>query len=196
MMNWTTTQIKQIVEKYPYLAPHNAWTGKVVEEYDYSYTEMWSLPEGWHKLFLLLCKELRPHIEKAGLLNTWYFTQLKEKYGTMRVYTCNTPKTIDHLIDLYECYSKYVCFVCGNDTRWETTGWVSYLCDKCAEMHAHATMYPVVHKNVVTFRCYSNNTYEKLQYSLRPIRTKYNRVRNMSDDEFFEYMMSDVTEKY
>ena len=112
MMNWTTTQIKQLVEKYPYLAPHNSWTGKVVEEYDYSYTELCSLPEGWHKLFLLLCKELRPHIEKAGLLNTWYFTQLKEKYGTMRVYTCNTPKTIDHLIDLYECYSKYVCLCC------------------------------------------------------------------------------------
>ena len=114
----------------------------------------------------------------------------------MRVYTCGTPKTADHLIDLYECYSKYVCFVCGGFTKWETVGWVSYLCDNCAKKDIHSTMYPVVHKNTITFECFRNNTQEKLQYSLRHIKTKYNKVRNMSDDEFFEYMMSDVTEKY
>lgn len=195
MMNWTKEQTKKLVEKYPYLAPHNSWTGKVVEDYDYSYTEMWSLPEGWHKLFLLLCKELLPHIEKAGILDSWYFTQLKEKYGTMRVYTCSTPKTADHLIDLYECYSQYVCFMCGKDTKWETTGWIEYICDDCAKK-VSTTMYPITYKKVVTFECYSNNTSEKLQYSLRPIKTKYNMVRKMTDDEFFEYMMSDVTEKY
>jgi hypothetical protein len=44
-MNWATTLIKQLVEKYRYLVPHNSWTGKVVENYDYSYTELWSLPD-------------------------------------------------------------------------------------------------------------------------------------------------------
>jgi hypothetical protein len=189
-MNWTTEQIKQLVEKYPYLAPHSSWTGKLVEDYDYSYTELQCLPEGWHRLFLLLCKELRTHIEKAGLLSTWYFTQVKEKYGMMRVYTCCMPKSIDHIIDLYECYSKYVCCICGEDASWETTGWINYLCNNCAKKDTQSTMYPVKYKKTTTIECYNNNTHEKLQYSFRLIRTKYNQVSKMTDNEFLEYLLT------
>lgn len=42
---------KQLVEKYPFLLPRNRWTGKVQEDYDYSYTELDGMPDGWRKAF-------------------------------------------------------------------------------------------------------------------------------------------------
>ena len=191
MMNWTTDQIKQIVEKYPYLTPHNSWTGKVVEDYDYSYTEAWGLPDGWHKLFYLLCKHLRKHLEKVNLLDKFYFTQIKEKYGTMRVYTSCLPASVDHMIDLYECYSKYVCQNCGNTAKYCTTGWIAHLCENCIKDDRDFANF-INYNNVATFECYNkDHGFYKLQYSYRPIRTEYNKTKDMSDEEFFLYLMED-----
>lgn len=41
---------RHLVKKYPWILPRNVWTGKVPDDYDYSYTE-WELPTGWHKAF-------------------------------------------------------------------------------------------------------------------------------------------------
>ena len=190
-MNLTTAQTKQLVEKYPYLAPHNSWTGDVVEDYDYTYTEAWGLPSGWHRLFYMLCKHLKPHLEKANLLNRFYFTQIKEKYGTMRVYTSALPDSVDHMIDLYECYSKYICQSCGEPSEYCTTGWIAHLCGNCIKGDKESAE-RVNRTNVATFNCYTADSgYYKLQYSYRPIRTEYNKIRGMSDEEFFNYLIED-----
>ena len=42
---------KQLVEKYPFLLPRNRWTGNVPADYDYSYTELDAMPDGWRKAF-------------------------------------------------------------------------------------------------------------------------------------------------
>ena len=60
-MELTVEQNKKLVEKFPYLIPTNIWTGEVVDNYDYSYNEgECDLPIGWHRLFLLYCKNIRP----------------------------------------------------------------------------------------------------------------------------------------
>ena len=38
---------KELVEKYPFLMPHNRWTDHIPEDYDYSYTELDAMPDGW-----------------------------------------------------------------------------------------------------------------------------------------------------
>lgn len=35
----TQEEIKQLVERYPYLLPRNVWTDKVPEDYDYTYCD-------------------------------------------------------------------------------------------------------------------------------------------------------------
>ena len=38
---------QKLIERFPFLIPRNHWTGKVPEDYDYSYTELDSMPDGW-----------------------------------------------------------------------------------------------------------------------------------------------------
>ena len=189
-MNWTKTQIKQIVEKYPYLAPHNSWTGKLVEDYDYSYTEAWGIPEGWHRLFYMLCKELRPHIEKAGLLDKFYFTQVKEKYGTMRVYTSCLPNSVDHMIDLYETFSKYICQNCGEFAKYQTQGWIAHLCDNCNVGYGHEASCLIRKQSVMTIELYEQGHRYKISYTYKYIKQQYKKIKNMSEEEFFNYLMT------
>ena len=44
-------QNKELVEKYPWLKPRNAWTGEELEDYDYEFTLMDDIPEGWRIAF-------------------------------------------------------------------------------------------------------------------------------------------------
>ena len=42
---------KALVDDFPFLLPRNRWTGKVPDDYDYSYTELDAMPEGWRTAF-------------------------------------------------------------------------------------------------------------------------------------------------
>ena len=190
-MNLTIEQTKQLVEKYPYLIPHNSWTGKVIEDYDYSYTEAWGIPVSWHRLFYLLCKQLRPHLDEAKLVDSFYFTQVKEKYGRMCVYTSCLPQSCGRLIDIYEAYSKYICQECGNPTSYCTNGWIMFLCEDCIKEDKD-TASRLKRANTVMFKCYTKRDgWHTLHYSYRPVRTEYNKIQKMTDKEFFNYLMED-----
>ena len=80
MIKLNEAQIRELINRYPYLLPRNVWTGKVVEDYDYSYIlGQYEIPWGWFRLFLLYCKNIRELLEKANYLNKFQFTQIKEK---------------------------------------------------------------------------------------------------------------------
>ena len=75
---------KQLVEKYPFLLPRNRWTGKVSKDYDYSYTELDDMPDGWRKAFgEQMCEEIKQELEEKGLLDQYRISQIKEKYGVL-----------------------------------------------------------------------------------------------------------------
>lgn len=97
-----TTEIKErnrkLCERYPFLIPSNRWSGmriteaadggywpgdpKEVPEYDYEYTELDQMPDGWRIAFGdALLEELREELLKAGYLDDYRITQIKEKYG-------------------------------------------------------------------------------------------------------------------
>ena len=38
---------QKLIERFPFLMPRNRWTGKVPEDYDYSYTELDSMAKGF-----------------------------------------------------------------------------------------------------------------------------------------------------
>ena len=73
---------KKLVKRYPFLLPRNVWTGKIVEDYDYSWTEYDCLDKGWQIGFgKFLLEDLREACFKTNFLDKLQFLQIKEKFG-------------------------------------------------------------------------------------------------------------------
>ena len=62
-----------------------------------------------------------------------YITQIKEKFGGLRVYTTSAPDYIDNLIIEAERESYKICENCGTreNVITDTKGWIKTLCNDC-----------------------------------------------------------------
>lgn len=143
---------RKLCERFPFLIPWNRWSGNLITEcqngkrgywpgnpeaipdYDWSYTELDSMPTGWRKAFgLQMCEEIRDALIEDGDLDRWRIVQLKEKYGSMRLYD-NGHKVgsrIPDIIGKYEGMSSQTCIICGKPATKVTMGWISPFCDHC-----------------------------------------------------------------
>ena len=126
-------QNKALVEHYPFLLPRNVWTDEILENYDYSYVRGAELPEGWRLLFLQMCEDIRQPLIDANYLDKFRFSQIKEKYNTMRLYHCGAPEAVDEILRKYEVMASYICTRCGQPATIESQGYVASYCDKCWE---------------------------------------------------------------
>ena len=90
---------------------------------------------GWWKAFgLLLCEELREDLIKCNYLYKFRFVQIKEKFGSQRMYFGGIPKESNafEIIDKYEYLSNYICQNCGRpDTAQIDNGWIMTICEDC-----------------------------------------------------------------
>ena len=107
---------QKLIERFPFLIPRNRWTGKVPEDYDYSYTELDSMPDGWRKAFgEQMCEDIRDELVHAEYLNQYRISQIKEKYGTLCWYDFGcTERMLRDIIPKYERLSARTCIRCGN----------------------------------------------------------------------------------
>ena len=126
---------KKLIERYPFLKPHNILTGKDIEGYDYSWTLLDNMEEGWKKNFgLQMCEELLQCLNQCDYANRYYITQIKEKYGELCWYDTGVPGVIfDEFCDIIEKYqdlSRTICCVCGAPAEYVTTNWIGYYCDE------------------------------------------------------------------
>jgi hypothetical protein len=82
------------------------------------------VPPGWKALINRCIDEaLRCHA---------VITQVKEKYGTLRVYYHENDDRMEEVVSLMEKYSAYMCENCGDHGTTVTLhGWASTLCDRC-----------------------------------------------------------------
>ena len=131
---------QKLIERFPFLIPRNRWTGKVPEDYDYSYTELDSMPDGWRKAFgEQMCEDIREELVRAEYLDQYRITQIKEKYGTLRWYDFGcTERMLRDIIPKYEHLSARICIRCGNPATKVSIGWISPYCDTCAGKISHA----------------------------------------------------------
>jgi len=149
---------KALVERYPFLLPRNLMDDQVVENYDYEYTELDNMPEGWRKNFgQQMCEEIRQALLEAqeqdpeggyeeSLISTNYnsdriipylegfrIEEIKEKYGFLRFYCSPAPQKVFDIIDKYEKMSAKICIRCGKPAEYVSTGWISPWCSECKE---------------------------------------------------------------
>ena len=77
------------------------------------HTELDGMETGWRKAFgIQMMKEIRKQLVKEGCLFKFRITDLKEKYGSFRMYH-NGSREIDAIIDKYEDISRKTCLICG-----------------------------------------------------------------------------------
>lgn len=131
-MERTITWRQSLVKQFPYLMPKNSLTGKTPDTYDYSYVVgEYDLPEGWFELFLQMCEDIREPLEKSDCLDKFRFLQVKEKYGSMRLYASGATEEVRSVLQKYEFLSEQVCCVCGKPATLETDGYTCPYCDAC-----------------------------------------------------------------
>ena len=127
-------EIYNICKEYPFLIPRDI-DGSIDEDFDYTYLGL-EIPDGWNKLFLQLCSDIKPLLEQEGLLDKFYFIQVKEKFNLLRCYSNGvSSKEIEDIINKYEHMAYYVCTICGKPATCETTGYWASFCDDCWKDH-------------------------------------------------------------
>lgn len=93
--------------------------------------------DGWFDLLKECILELKKSLDADPLdLDpdfSYYVTQVKEKYGTLRFYTSLSPERLDPIIRKAEKASEITCEECGRFGRRRKGGWVRTLCDECVE---------------------------------------------------------------
>ena len=55
IQEYTQADNKMLIDRYPWLCPERTEDGKVADTYDYTYTELAFVPEGWEELVIWLC---------------------------------------------------------------------------------------------------------------------------------------------
>ncbi len=149
-MERTKEENRELCERYPFLIPWNRFTGKriteaqdggyflhspeEIPEYDYEYTELDNMPDGWQETFgIMMCEEIREALIEDGDLDRYRVVQCKEKFGTLCWYDngCRVGSRVHDIVRRYEKLSSRICIVCGKPATRITTGWISPFCDEC-----------------------------------------------------------------
>ena len=145
---------RRLCSLYPFLVPYNRFSGiKITEaknggywpkepdkipEYDYEYTELDDMPQGWRKAFgEQMCKEIYNALNRRGgalAVNLYQIREIKEKFGELRWYDFNGNLETDAIISKYEDISSRTCIVCGKPATKISKGWISPYCDHCAKV--------------------------------------------------------------
>ena len=91
--------------------------------------------DGWFDLLRDACLKIKIHCDLRPELS-FSFTQIKEKFGQLRIYTSAADETIHHIVRQVEDESADVCEICGSREGAEVRdrrGWLSCRCLNCWE---------------------------------------------------------------
>lgn len=148
---------RELIKRYPWLKPWNRWTGEAPDDYDYTYTELDAMPEGWRLTFGdEMVERIHQELVKFNYVNRYWIEQIKEKWGGLRWYDIGYPEDskIGEIVQEYEELSFKTCICCGKPAEWMSKGWISPYCTACADKSLE-------HKNDV-FKSLWKNEPEKL----------------------------------
>ena len=89
--------------------------------------------DGWNELITNMSEDIRDLIESKynGNLD-FIITYMKEKYGTLDIFTYNCPDDIDYIVSQAEHDSEHICEQCGEFGEMKMLGgWMMVRCPKC-----------------------------------------------------------------
>ncbi len=145
-VDYTREQLKNwiLINKYPFLIPKywnkDTMSYEIRKDYDYTWTELDAMPDGWRKAFgEMMCEEIKEELVKYDYLDEYLILEIKEKFGGLRWYDGGVPTGCDipQIIDKYSTLSENICIICGKpDVPMIGTlpSYVSPFCKKCYSM--------------------------------------------------------------
>jgi len=87
--------------------------------------------EGWMSLVIELLDKIQHLVDNNPEYSGLQVIQVKEKYGSLRVYLNYYYKEIEDIISEYEEKSCYICEECGEKGEIRNiNNWYTALCDK------------------------------------------------------------------
>lgn len=113
--------------RYPFYRMYNL--SGVFLGYDYTWYDC--LDKGWKKAFgKQFSKDLKKQLRKDNELKAFKFSDIKEKWGTLHIYTFGCSEECHKLFDRYEELSSHCCIECGRKAHYRTTGYILPYCEK------------------------------------------------------------------
>ena len=101
------------------------------------------VPHGWRHVVESLDDEIQNVINQGGISN-YRVVQLKEKYGTLRLYDEynyeyeEQRQRLQDLNAIYEGISEHTCAYCGKyPSRVLKYGWILPVCEECYGKHVN-----------------------------------------------------------
>lgn len=94
---------------------------------------------GWLPLLQRLCAQLAELEQQSGL--PVLLSQIKEKYGVLRIYYDQAPAGVDALIEAAEAESQRICELCGKPgSPCSGRGYVKTFCLEHRQEHNYAVI--------------------------------------------------------
>jgi hypothetical protein len=126
-MNKTLNE--NIVKKYPdfFPLPENPRTLKDTFFY-------FRCGDGWFNLINSCCYTISNHLKNKKEITPFYFTQIKEKFGGLRLYYEGGDEFIQGVVRTAEAISYKICEETGNPgcLYAKSNGWIQTLCPERA----------------------------------------------------------------
>jgi hypothetical protein len=119
--------------RYPFLYPRSIVTDKPIY-YIPRYTWWDNVSTGWKKAFgKQFLNELKKQLKKDKMLYKWRITDVKEKFGTFRLYCNYGSDELYNIIHKYEALSWNTCIKCGKPATYTSIGWILPYCEACTK---------------------------------------------------------------
>lgn len=117
-MNQTLTD--QLHLDFPHLFPTKLWL---------------ECGDGWYDLINSACTCIGFYLKllPEELREQIFFLQIKEKFGTLRLYLSEETPFIGGVIAMAEEMSSCICDECGHPGKSKALGWLKTRCDSCQE---------------------------------------------------------------
>lgn len=100
---------KKLVEKYP-----NLFRDKDLPPTESLMCYGCDHDDGWYDILETMCSIISRHLEGSEDEHPYRFTQIKEKFGVLRVYGSGGDDYIDGVVDMAEGMSRKTCEVTGD----------------------------------------------------------------------------------
>jgi len=118
---------------------------------------------GWYGLTLPIIEEVRKYNELHPD-NEIHIDQIKEKFGTLRIYLSHEPDYLHKMICKAGHESGYICEICGaRGSNKEINGWYMTLCDEHRKAKLEAKgdheLENKLYKNMLNIENYGWKTY-------------------------------------
>jgi formylmethanofuran dehydrogenase subunit E len=113
------SKVEDLEKEFPELFKHSCWV---------------ECGDGWAGILHQLCVDLTELNKKLPEEEKIWFSQIKEKWGVLRIYIYGWCEKANSLINAAEKLSGQICEKCGEPGKQSAdTYWVKTLCSNCKQ---------------------------------------------------------------